>query len=243
MLRKIQVLKSLSLALGLSCLMLPGPARAIDQFSDFEWAILPDYCKAAILTSYYASAAPADYVMPEAQMTQLKSYAAQTLGIEGPHHYCHGVAEMERNKRRLKPNYSTAMDEFGYSLQHSGRGSQSYSMISALLGKAQFESGSKADAARTWKRAIQIQPTSKYSYLAFAEALRSERRYKEALEILLVYDKQKIEPAADAEYFLGTTYFDLQMYDEAKVHADKAYELGYPFPALREKLKRLEQKR
>ena len=38
-------------------------------------------------------------------------------------------------------------------------------------------------------------------------------------------------------YNLGLAYFDLKVYDKALMHAQKAYELGFPLPGLRDKLK------
>lgn len=46
-----------------------------------------------------------------------------------------------------------------------------------------------------------------------------------------------INPASStAHYNLGLIYFERKQYQEALGHAAKAYELGYPLPALRDKL-------
>ena len=41
---------------------------------------------------------------------------------------------------------------------------------------------------------------------------------------------------ANLHYNIGLTYFELKDYDNALVHAKRAYELGFPLPGLRNKL-------
>ena len=49
-----------------------------------------------------------------------------------------------------------------------------------------------------------------------------------------------LEPdSAEINYNAGLVYVDLREYDSALRHARRAYELGYPLPGLRNKLKRL----
>ena len=45
--------------------------------------------------------------------------------------------------------------------------------------------------------------------------------------------------SAEINYNAGLLYFDLKQYDRAVIVAVKAYELGYPLPGLRNRLKRL----
>jgi tetratricopeptide (TPR) repeat protein len=56
----------------------------------------------------------------------------------------------------------------------------------------------------------------------------AERRYKQATDMA--------PDLAEAHYNLGLLYIDLRRFDEALDHAKKAYSLGYPLPALRQKL-------
>ncbi|HCB14326.1 MAG TPA: hypothetical protein DEP36_12275 [Gammaproteobacteria bacterium] len=114
-----------------------------------------------------------------------------------------------------------------------------FSTVSAYYGIALYQSGDHDRAFEIWKEGITVQPNKPESYVAMAEALRSERKMKEALELLLRFDKVKQQPSAEVEYFLGHTYLDLGLYDDAKRHADKAYQLGYPLPGLKNKLRRI----
>jgi hypothetical protein len=61
--------------------------------------------------------------------------------------------------------------------------------------------------------------------------------------VLLRYEDAKEDDAADAEAFLSHTYMELGMFDKAREHADKAYQLGYPLPGLRNKIERLSGKK
>ena len=76
-----------------------------------------------------------------------------------------------------------------------------------------------------------------------AEALLWEKKAQEALDVLLRYDQAKETDAADAEAFISHAYIELGLFDKAREHADKAYQLGYPLPGLRNKLERLSGKR
>jgi tetratricopeptide (TPR) repeat protein len=59
---------------------------------------------------------------------------------------------------------------------------------------------------------------------------RAEQYWKRAIEI---------EPdSAEAHYNLGLLYVEEARFDDALVHANRAYDLGYPLPGLRAKLTR-----
>jgi len=60
-------------------------------------------------------------------------------------------------------------------------------------------------------------------------------RYDDALEqyvIALASDPD----SPDVNYNAGLLYFELEEYEMARKHAEKAYDSGYPLPALRNKL-------
>ena len=118
-----------------------------------------------------------------------------------------------------------------------------YSLVTAYYGTALYRSGKRQQAMDMWNKGIEAKPASRESYLAMAEALLAEKKAKEALEVLLRYEAAKESEAADAEAFLGYTYMELGMYDKAREHTDKAYQLGYPLPGLRNKLQRLSGKK
>ena len=114
-----------------------------------------------------------------------------------------------------------------------------YSLITAYYGTALYRQGKRQEANAMWDKGMQAKPKARESYLAKAEILIAEKKNREALDVLLKYEKAKEADYADAEYFLGHVYFELKQYDKAREHADKAYKLGYPFPGLRKKLERI----
>ena len=46
------------------------------------------------------------------------------------------------------------------------------------------------------------------------------------------------EGSANLYYNSGLIYFDLKYYEKSLAYAQKAYQMGYPLPGLRDKLKR-----
>lgn len=93
-----------------------------------------------------------------------------------------------------------------------------------------------------WNRGINAKPASRESYFTMAEALLAEKKAKEALEVLLRYEKAKESDAPDAEAFLAHTYIQLGEYDKARGHSDNAYRLGYTLSGLRNKVERMRKK-
>lgn len=211
-----------------------------------EWASWPDYCKVAFLSSGWSENSP--YAAPQLKgwAAQLRSSLLEPMRIPGPHHFCVGMIYVNRARNATANQRSTgdlrmALDEINYSLSRMEKSSPSYSLIMAYFGTAHYLLGDRAKATGIWEDGIRTQPERRESYLAMVQALLSEKRYKEALERLLDYDGKKEYATADGEYFLAYTYLELGDYDQARIHADQAYALGYPFPGLRDKLKKLEK--
>jgi len=68
-------------------------------------------------------------------------------------------------------------------------------------------------------------------YLYKAGSLKeATRRFREALELS--------PNDAEVHYNLGLVLVETKKWDDAKIHAQKAYELGHPMPGLRNKLQR-----
>lgn len=165
--------------------------------------------------------------------------------IAGVHHFCVGMVELNRasgttDRKKRSNHLNRSLKEIAYSYDRIDSGAPRYSLVAAYYGKALFLSGNKDAAVSIWTSGIQNRPSAAESYLAMAEALLSEDKNKEALDILLRYDEVNQNTSAEVEYFLGHTYFELGRYEEARKHADKAYALGYPLPGLRNKLRRIQ---
>ena len=81
------------------------------------------------------------------------------------------------------------------------------------------------------------QPQNRFCYLSMADALFSEKRFKDALELLVKYDDTKDAEYPDAEHFIARALYENKRYAEALKRAERASELGYPSSGLRDKLR------
>jgi tetratricopeptide (TPR) repeat protein len=84
-------------------------------------------------------------------------------------------------------------------------------------------------------RAIRWRPNDPNVYLVQGIYLQLKGDLDAALK---AYKKsESLQPnSADLQYNLGLLYFERKQYNLAKVHAKRAYQLGYPLPGLRHKL-------
>lgn len=212
--------------------------------SEAEWLSWPDFCKAGYLSSDWSGGSPFQGRLPQAELNRLRQHNETAVGIPGIHHFCVGMLYINRAKalptgKARSDNLDRAVGEIEYSFSRASPTIPMYSLLAAYYGTAFHLQGKHREAEAVWEKGISSKPKSRESYLAKAQVLISERKYREALDVLLRYEKAKETDYADAEYFLGHVYFELKQYDKAREHADRAYKLGYPFPGLRKKLERI----
>ena len=229
------------LTLSLSVLMsiVARPAHADEVISAVEFMALPEFCLSSFANSDFAARVPFEYRARRGSASPQGGTGYTGAGISGGHHFCMGIVYLNRAKRGIAGASAGAVQEFTYSQTRMDMDAPLYSYVSSYLGQALYRSGKRSHAMKVWAEAISVQPLARESYLAMAEALLSERHPQEALEVLQKFDQVKDVEYADAEHFMAQAYFELKRYDEAKLHLDKAYSLGYPFFGLRDKLKRL----
>jgi tetratricopeptide (TPR) repeat protein len=99
--------------------------------------------------------------------------------------------------------------------------------------------GARFTVACYFARAVEFAPDDGAVRVLYGIYLSRRGHKNEALEHLQA--AQKLLADADnpnLHYNLGLAYFELKDYDKALAHAKKAYELGFPLPGLRDKLKR-----
>ena len=102
----------------------------------------------------------------------------------------------------------------------------------------EFKDYKPQDADVFFEKAIQWSPEEPNTRVLYGLHLQKYPKLKEVIEqynIALKYDPNHVE----AHYNLGLALLEAGDIDSAKLHAKKAYELGYPLPGLREKLKKL----
>ncbi|MBC7489268.1 MAG: hypothetical protein H7240_04045 [Glaciimonas sp.] len=87
-------------------------------------------------------------------------------------------------------------------------------------------------------RAIRFRPDDAITRMIYSIYLAKNNRTPEALQQLDVAgDGIDLQENAFTHYNLGLSYFDLKEYDKSAIHAHKAYRLGFPQTALKDKLK------
>lgn len=219
-------------------------SMANTSISEAEWITWPEFCQAGYLASEWSAGSTFKSKMSDSKVRSIRDNHNVSVGIPGVHHFCVGMVYINRAKvansaQKRGELLRNSINEIEYSFSRMNPVAPRFSLVTAYYGKALYLSGKRQLAFDMWTRGITAKPESRESYLMMAEALLKERKPKEALDILLRYDSSKTADAADAEAFLAQTYIELGMLDKAKKHADAAYNLGYPFPGLRNKLERL----
>lgn len=87
-------------------------------------------------------------------------------------------------------------------------------------------------------RAIRFRPDDAITRMIYSMYLAKNNRAPEAIQQLdIAADGAETQENPFAHYNLGLNYFDLKDYDKAAIQAHKAYNMGFPQTALKEKLK------
>ena len=106
----------------------------------------------------------------------------------------------------------------------------------ALRDHTEMPAESGPYTVRCWlQRATVFSPKDGTPFLLSGVYLASNGLQREALE-QLQRAVRLLPDSAEVEYNLGLVYFNLQDYQTSRVHAQRAYELGFPLPGLRRKL-------
>ncbi|MFT6915419.1 MAG: tetratricopeptide (TPR) repeat protein [Motiliproteus sp.] len=155
--------------------------------------------------------------------------------VEGAHFTTsvrHGVAG----------NTGKLIDDVAYTLRHIPNHPQALMVMVNIQQKPGFRRNKPGrrdyyyDSVDCYfKRALAIAPDDPSVYLVRAIALHRlgqiETAEQDYLKAVTIYPEY-----AEAHYNLGLLYLSKKQFDEANIHADKAYDLGYPLEGLRDKL-------
>ena len=108
----------------------------------------------------------------------------------------------------------------------------------ALRMKAERAPGLRFTAECYFERAIRFVPNDPMPRLLYASYLRDRKRTGDMKVQLEEAEKLRGDPSNfDFDFNLGMLYFDAGQYDKSLEAAKRAYALGAPLPALRNKLK------
>lgn len=98
-------------------------------------------------------------------------------------------------------------------------------------------SGSKYSVECWLQRAMKFRSDDAVVRMLYASYLSKAGKRGEALNQLDEAGQLGID-GANANYNMGLIYFDLKEYEKSLLYAQHAYNLGYPLPGLRDKLKK-----
>lgn len=145
-------------------------------------------------------------------------------------------------RRGLQGNTGKLIDDVAYVLSHLPNHPQALMMMAKIQQKPGFRRNKPGrrdyyydSTSCYFKRALAVAPDDPAVYLVRAivqhrnnQLDAAEKDYLQSIALHPDY--------AEAHYNLGLLYVNRKQFDQAKEHADKAYELGYPLEGLRRKL-------
>lgn len=98
-------------------------------------------------------------------------------------------------------------------------------IVHAAIGSVAFEEGKLDTAAEHYRIAAELDPGSSVYPVHLAEALVSNGKHAEAVEVLK--ETLKVRPnSMPANVLIGQAYFQLQQYDKAREHLETGAEMG-----------------
>lgn len=171
-------------------------------------------------------------------------------GIYGPYDYTNSddrqyklpiveIAHFTPNIENLiKGNSGTLGGELAYTLRAFPNHHRALTAMSklAIRDKTPHPRGSQYSALCFFDRAIRFKPNDPTVRAIYSNHLVKLGKTDEALEQLnIAVNLQPENPAIN--YNLGLAYMQKKDYEQARTHAKKAYELGFPLPGLKNKLK------
>jgi len=157
------------------------------------------------------------------------------------HHYCGGLAKLDRSTTGTKQSrdyyLQSAIGEHNYMARNCPRDNQFWSNNQAHLAAALSAKGDVGLALKAVDDGIEQHPTYDGSYIVKSMILSKNMKFSDSLSALLAGDLATDGSSAEMKYALGLAYFQEKDYKKSRDYARQAYELGYPLPGLVKKLK------
>lgn len=127
--------------------------------------------------------------------------------------------------------------DIGYTLEHFPNHPRALVSMArlGLRDKTDHPSGARYSVDCYFTRAIQYKPMDANIKVVYAGYLLAKNQLDEALAQLS--EASRLEPDnAGTNYNLGLLYLKKKNYEQARLHAKKAYDKGFPLPGLKNKL-------
>lgn len=177
-----------------------------------------------LVTAAMAEAQPQDNDYHKARLTK---DGADLLRKVETYHLKQGIDKMR------KGSYSSAYGDLDFILRYfpnHPRGLALYSELCDIKWK-----NPRCETETRFRRAVDINPLAPQTYVVYGVHLQRLNRIPEATES---YKRAlALDPAAvNAHYNLGLIYLEHKQFELANRHAQLAYAIGMPYPALRDKL-------
>jgi tetratricopeptide (TPR) repeat protein len=229
------------LLICLIALLAAPAARAYNfEVTEAEWASWPPYCKARYATVRVGKSSEYGRRMSSAEIEQWHATMGDGAWY-GLHHFCAGLAYADRAKMDAKGdkrefNVNRALTEYGYMLRNTPTTDRMYAEVLTRVGLVHREKGDLGAAQRYFSQAIENNPSYAGGYLAQYQILQGRGEASEAREVLRKADQATGGQSSEVKYFLGMVSLDLGDIPAATAYAREAYALGYPLPALRNRL-------
>lgn len=170
---------------------------------------------------------PFDYTNPE--------HVRTNLGIVEQYHF---NADVENLRRGMTTDVA---GDLAYTLRVFPNHHRALNAMARLwrrdLSRGETPRGiSASQTPEYWfEKAMQFAPHDGAVPLLYGIHLHTKKKLDEALKYYKIAE-QILPDSGDVQYNLGLLYFEKKDYRLAKLHAEKAYNLGYPLPGLRNKL-------
>jgi tetratricopeptide (TPR) repeat protein len=156
--------------------------------------------------------------------TSLKSQVELRHNVEKYH--------LKQGNKKIRENrYVPALGDFDFILRYFPNHPQALMRVSDICIKIDNINKGR----EYFENAIKIAPRRAPTYVLYGIFLHKIGEYEEAVK---KYAKAlEFEPdSAEIHYNMGLAYLEANKLSEAKEHATKAYELGFPLPGLKDKL-------
>jgi len=222
--------------------MLAAPvARAYNfEVTESEWTSWPPYCKARYATVRVGKTSEYGRRVSTAEIEQWHATMGDGAWY-GLHHFCAGLAYADRAKMETKSdkrefNSKRALTEYGYMLRNTPTTDRMYAEVLTRVGLVHRNDGDLGAAQRYFAQAIENNPTYPGGYLAQYQVLHDQGSATQARDVLIKADEATRGQSSEVKYFLGMVSLDLGDVEAATTYAREAYLLGYPLPALRNRL-------
>lgn len=174
--------------------------------------------------------------------SQQQFHQASLFGEEagGAWHYCAGIIWLQRAAgavgQQREGNLKRAVAEIHFTYNSIKPEHQWYPEIHVNYAKALYLSNNKKDAFAVLQRLASTHPANSLPYTALAYYLKQEKQLEQAISTLKQAPDLLLNESAELNYFLGWYLMEAGQLQDAVPYAQKAYQLNYPAPALRQRL-------